>query len=151
MSDDVRYLHGRAAQDEILSEQSATAAQQRADAAYRHALGVSAPARLAGESAPGYRVRLVSGVARFSERWKKVDRAGFAGLAAGGALHVAEEQVYADAVRSAKRSTGPLRKVTEVDPDTGLRITRFYGDPRGWLDQFSNPTRLVTGINRGSR
>lgn len=133
---------------EILAQRAATEAQARAESAYQQVLGCGAPPRLSGESLSEYRIRLVHGLKGFSERWRRVDHAGLAGVARAGALQVAEEQVYADAVHSVKRSTGPLRKVTEVDPDSGLRITRFYGDPSGWMDQFSNPTRYLKGINR---
>lgn len=138
--------------DEILAERGATEVQARADSAYRHALGCGAPPRLSGESLPEYRIRLVDGLRGFSERWKRIDRPGLAGVARSGALGVAEEQVYADAVQSVRRNTGPLRKVTEVDSETGSRITRFYGDPHAWLDDFSLPTRRLTGINtKGNR
>jgi len=139
--------------DEILAERGATEVQARADNAYRHALGCGAPPRLSGESLPEYRIRLVHGLKGFSERWKRIDRPGLAGVARSGALGVAEEQVFNDAIASVRRNVGPLRKVTEVDPDTGLRMTKFYGDPHSWLDQFSNATRYLTGINtnRGSR
>lgn len=138
--------------DLILQERHAQRAQELADPAYRTVLGIGAPARLSGEPLNSYRVRLVNGLKGFSDTWKRATPESLAGLGAAGALDVAAEQVFADAIASVRSNRGPLRKVTEVDPNTGQRITRFYGDPNGWLKQFQNPDRYLTGINtRGQR
>ena len=113
------------------TRQQFVAAQQRADKVYR-AFDSSAPQWLNGETLHQYRRRLLEPHQTHSQKWKTTDLAKI-----GPALDVAEDQIYADAYRSACEPTndGKQRCVTEPD-QAGRMIRRFYGDPRAFVDQF---------------
>ena len=113
------------------TRQQFVAAQQRADKVYR-AFDSEAPQWLIGETLHQYRRRLLEPHQTHSQKWKTTDLAKI-----GPALDVAEDQIYADAYRSACEPTddGKLRRITERDA-AGRSISRYVGDPRAFVDQF---------------
>jgi hypothetical protein len=112
-------------------------AQSRADAVER-AFGRNDAAVLGcvpGESALGYRRRLVRQYQRHSPRWKgaRVEAIGY------DTIGIVEGDVYKDAAAAARdpKNFGPgeLRAIKERD-ESGRMVTRFVGDPMAWMSQF---------------
>ena len=124
-------------------------AQARADTVY-HALGSSAPRPMDGEDLLAYRRRLAKGVQAHSGTWKDIS----IGTLGAEAFGVAENQVYADAMISARNPTdlaeNELREITKTDT-TGRRITSFVGRPGAWMNDFSTGRRIVERFDNGSR
>jgi hypothetical protein len=50
----------------------------------------------------------------------------------------------ADKLQARLAHSGTLQEIIEIDP-VGRRISRFFGDPAAWLDQFKSPARRVIG------
>jgi len=103
-------------------------AQARADSVFS-ALGDRAPRPLDGETGIAYRRRLAGLLKKHSEEWKTVNLGVVAADEA--AFAIAERQIYVAAQAAARHpidiEPGILREVTEVNPATGQRMTKFYG------------------------
>lgn len=136
--------------DDIATEVAASRYRERADAAYRAAVGAPPPGHMPGESLAAYRVRLADGLKGFSQSYRGFNVDSLAGMARAGALANAEETIFQDAIVSAKRPVGPLREVQELDR-SGRPIVKFYGDPAGCWDVFKFPVRRVARFNTGGR
>ena len=132
--------------DSIMTEVAANQHRERAAAAYRAAVGAPPPGHLPGESLAAYRVRLADGLKGWSPTYRKFSVDSLAQMGRAGALHIAEQTIYSDAVVAAKRPVGPLREVREAD-QAGREITKFYGNPSAWMDSFKLPVRRVARFN----
>jgi hypothetical protein len=135
---------------DITDEVRANAFRAQAEPAYRAALNAAPPGHLPGESIASYRVRLATGLKPFSATYKKMSVRDLDQMRRSGALHVAEETIYAEATAAAKRPTGPLREVQEPDR-TGRPIVKFYGSPEQCWAPFKQTPRIVTKFNTGGR
>ena len=131
---------------DITDEVRANAYRAAAEPAYRATLSAAPPGYLSGESVEAYRIRLASGLQPFSATYKKMSVRDLDQMRRSGALHVAEETIYAEATAAAKRPTGPLREVQEPDR-TGRPIVKFYGSPEQCWAPFKQTPRLVTRFN----
>jgi hypothetical protein len=124
--------------------QEMAGAQEKADKVHA-AFGDSAPRPLNGESLLAYRKRLANGLRQHSKAWKDVDVFKLDAVVLG----VAEPQIYADAMSAARNPVDlpadELREVTTMDV-TGRRTTKFVGQPRAWMSNFSANRRRLTGI-----
>ncbi len=112
--------------------------QSRADSVF-HALGEAAPAPMAGEVPDGYRRRLARILQRYSPDWKHIDLH----TVADSVLALAETKIYADALAEAASPTAPPDQLimrTRTNPDSGHRITEFFG----------NGTTFIRGLKRPS-
>ena len=135
---------------DITDEVRANAYRAAAEPGYRATLSAAPPGYLSGESVEAYRIRLASGLQPFSATYKKMSVRDLDQMRRSGALHVAEETIYAEATAAAKRPTGPLREVQEPDR-TGRPILRFYGSPEQCWAPFKQTPRIVTKFNTGGR
>ena len=131
---------------DITDEVRANAYRAAAEPAYRATLSAAPPGYLPGESIAAYRVRLATGLKPFSQTYKTVADRSLAQMYHAGALHNAEATIYAEAERTAKRSSGPLREVIEPDR-TGRQILKFYGDPEQTWAPFKQTPRMVARFN----
>ena len=136
---------------DITDEVRANAYRAAADGAYRAAVGGSAPAHLPGESVEAYRIRLASGLQPFSATYKKLSVRDLDGMRRSGALHIAEQTIFEEAVAAARRPTGPLRETQDPPDRSGRSITRFFGSPEDCWGPFKQPPKYVTRFNTGSR
>jgi hypothetical protein len=122
--------------------------QAKADSVYA-AFGDSAPGPLRGETLQAYRTRLASGLKNHSEAWKGVDLS----RVDSSVLSIAEEQIYADAAKSAMNPTDipedMLIERTRKD-ETGRVIKTFIGKPSAWTNQFKAPRMIQRQINKGA-
>jgi hypothetical protein len=123
--------------------------QARADAVFR-AFGEAAPPPMSGEIPPSYRRRLSRMLQRHSPDWKDIDLYAIPDAV----LAVAEQKIYADAKEASKTPDVPEGRQlsrTTVDPDTGHRVTMFYGD--SFIKRFTGPKfyvkRFLTPQGRG--
>ena len=132
--------------DSIMTEVAANQHRERAAAAYRAAVGAPPPGHLPGESLAAYRVRLADGLKGWSPTYRKFSVDSLAQMHRAGALAVAEDTIYQDAIAAAKRPTGPLRAVPEKD-QSGREIVKFFGDPKHVWDAFKLPVRRVARFN----
>lgn len=135
-----------ASRTDIEAEVYANQNRQRADEAFRHALGCPAPGRFADESVVAHRIRQLSALTQFSPNWKTSTPESLREMHRANALHIVEAEVFADAVEYGKRSTGPLR-VIETPDDAGRPVRRFYGDADACWGQFKLPVRCVARFN----
>ena len=107
-----------------------TAAQVKADAAFQ-AWGKQAPPPIASETALRYRVRTANMLKHHSKLYGGVDLSAVA-AADSAAFDAVELQIMADAVEASKNPGGlpggEFRPMTHVDPLTGVRTTRFFGE-----------------------
>lgn len=99
------------------------------------------PARNFGENMVGYRVRLADGLKHHSSDYSKLSTRDMLALHRAGALGIAEKQIYADAVRGAQNSSGPLREIIERD-QSGRAIHRFVGSETEAWAPFRFPTMI---------
>lgn len=109
--------------------------------------GDSAPAPLMAETLPQYRRRLVEPYKQHSPAWSRADLS----RCPDEVLDVAEKQILADARREALAPTKvPAGTLVErqTRDQAGRLITKFYGDPGAWMDQFKMPGRRLVGVNR---
>jgi hypothetical protein len=129
-------------------ERSMQAMQAKADAAYMEA-NRRAPPPLGHERPDEYRMRLISGLQRYSPRWKSADLRSTA--AAAGALDIVETQIFDDARkygRTADLRPGEIRerplttpagtRVIEFDGGEGAHFTRQFAHP-AFRAQFHTP------------
>lgn len=134
--------------DEVpASERDALAAAQvRADSVMAM-LGDRAPAPIPGETSLDYRKRLASRLRQHSPRFKESRFDGFDSVTMG----LVEDQVYADAVASAKAgpssTPGVLVPFQERD-SAGRLITRFHGDIGAFIAPFVPQDRQLVKLNR---
>ena len=135
---------------DITDEVRANAFRAQAEPAYRAALNAAPPGHLPGESVEAYRIRLASGLQPFTKTYRTMSTRDLDQMRRSGALHVAEETIYAEATAAAKRPTGPLREVQEPDR-TGRPIVKFYGSPEQCWAPFKQTPRIVTKFNTGGR
>jgi hypothetical protein len=121
------------------------AARIRADSVYG-SFGEEAPAPWSNESPLAYRRRLLRPLLRHSATFKGADvyavndAATFDGI---------EKTVYADALTASKTPevpAGQMIKRTNVDPETGHRVTTFYSNET-IFKRFSAPSQRVTRFN----
>jgi hypothetical protein len=126
-----------------------TKAQARADEVALE-FGQRAPRPMAGETPISYRRRLAAQYQPHSPKWKERDLA----AVNDSVLDIAEEQIYADAVKVAQTApevpAGTLRAITRKDV-TGRTITEFQGSMGAWMDQFKAPIQKQVSINNGSK
>lgn len=124
-------------------------AQAKADSIYA-AHSSKSPRPLDGETLLGYRRRMASQLKEHSPTWKGVDLSAIADEAA---FTIAESQIYADAMQSARNPVdlplGQLREIVSQD-ETGRRMVSFAGQPISWMDGFSAPRRRVSAISNKS-
>ena len=135
---------------DITDEVRANAYRAAAEPAYRATLSAAPPGYLPGESVEAYRIRLASGLQPFTKTYRTMSTRDLDQMRRSGALHVAEETIYAEATAAAKRPTGPLREVQEPDR-TGRQILKFYGDPEQTWAPFKQQPRMVARFNTGGR
>jgi hypothetical protein len=148
-ADAARTRSAADAETERKNETERADAQARADAVAA-AFGEQSPPPLSGERAADYRVRLLRRFQKYSPQFKDADlhtiadAATFAGI---------ESVVYSDA---AKASSSPevlnarATKRTRINPDTGHRVTEFFG-PDSIFKTFSAPVMAVTAFNVSER
>lgn len=109
-------------------------AQARCDSVAQM-FGLRAEPPLAGEHIDAYRRRLVAPLQKYSQASQKinVDRLDSA------TFDLVEERIYADAQTAARAPDDPtpgrLTPVRSVDA-AGRTITRYFGDPDGWMAPF---------------
>lgn len=105
-----------------------------------------APKPMAGETVNQFRLRLMRGLQKLSQRYKEAD---LKLIGDARALSEIETQIFADAERAAFDPTviGPRLHTVTKRSDGGHTIHTFFGDPRAWLDMFSGRRQLVTAIN----
>ena len=129
-----------------------TTAQGRADSVWQMH-GKQAPPALGGETVTAYRLRLLREMQPHSPEWKDKNL-GTLAAADAAILDTAEKLIYADAAVAARTMTslpGQLRMERQVDPDSGLRINRWYGDPNSWMDAFKTPYQVATRVGGEDR
>lgn len=143
-TDEMSYLRAQVAEAErriraLTREQSIderneiAQAMTRADgvAAY---YGHRAPPPIPGETASQYRCRLLESFKKYSPRFKAADLSRLDAAM----IPSVEDYVYHDAqasaVRSESHAAGTLTPVTTHE--AGRAITRFCGDPLGWMAPF---------------
>ena len=136
---------------DITDEVRANAYRAAAEPAYRATLSAAPPGYLSGESVEAYRIRLASGLQPFSATYKKMSVRDLDQMRRSGALHVAEETIYAEATAAAKRPTGPLRETQDPPDRSGRSITRFFGSPEDCWAPFKQQPRMVARFNTGGR
>ena len=126
-------------------------AQEKADAAFS-AFGDSAPPPMAGESLLDYRLRLLGKLQDHSPVWKGRELGRIA-RADATLVDVAEQQIYADAVRAADQPAdlkpGEMREVVRRDA-AGRPVSTFKGKT-SFVRQFTVPGRRVANFARPSR
>ena len=135
---------------DVADEVRATQYRARADAGYRAAVGAPPPGHLPGESGTAYRLRLLDAMKGFSRTYRRLSTGDLAQMHRAGALRVAEDTVYQDAVAAARRPVGRLREVQELDR-ANRPIDKFYGDPGECWAPFKLPVRRVARFNTGGR
>jgi hypothetical protein len=120
-----------------------TKAQAKADSVYA-AFGDSAPRYVEGERLNHYRQRLLEPIKKHSPEWRSADLSRMSE----DVLRIAEAKIYSDAAREAREPSnvpaGTLVERVERDA-TGRKISRFYGSPSVWMDQFKSEVRYLTG------
>jgi hypothetical protein len=125
-----------------------TSAQARADSVMQQ-FGEEAPRFMVGETPRTYRQRLAAMLQKYSDKWKDIR---LDAITDDSAFKVIEDQVYADAVASARRprgmKPGTLREITRRSP-SGHIITEFAGTD-SFVTQFRRPLRRVGRFNLGS-
>jgi 8-oxo-dGTP pyrophosphatase MutT (NUDIX family) len=125
-------------------------AQSKCDSVAQ-AFGKRAPAPLRGEKVMAYRKRLLGAYKVHSADYKDID-VGIINDAA--MLAVVEKRVFADAMQAAMHPVdvpvGQLREITRVDPDTGVRITSFFGQGT-FIGAMKRPSLRVTEIHTKNR
>jgi hypothetical protein len=96
-----------------------------------------------GERIVAYRRRSAREHQQYSPAWKDVNLDELSGQT----LRNAVSQIFSDSIAA---SSSPatygetLREVRRRDPDTGVSIKEYYGQPRAWMSQFSGgPPRLA--------
>ena len=139
-------MSGDTSRSDIVEEMHASQYRAAADAAYRAAVNAPAPGHLPGESTAAYRLRLASGLKGFSPTYKSFTVESLASMHQAGALHIAEETIFHDAVAAARRPVGPLRETHEFD-QADRKVIRFAGDPEHCWGQFKLPVRRVARFN----
>ena len=133
--------------DDVVDEVRANTYRQRAEEAYRATLNAAPPGHLPGESVESYRIRLASGLQPFSATYKKMSTRDLDGMRRSGALHIAEQTIFEEAVAAARRPTGPLRETQDPPDRSGRSITRFFGSPEDCWGPFKQPPKYVTRFN----
>ncbi len=136
---------------DITDEVRANTYRQRAEEAYRATLNAAPPGHLPGESVESYRIRLASGLKGFSPTYGRMSVRDLDQMRRAGALHIAEETIYAEATAAARRPTGPLRETQEPPDRSGRSITRFFGSPEDCWAPFKQQPRMVARFNTGGR
>ena len=138
------------AQAAALREQSAANADVQARADHvASAWGERAPAPMQGETTLGYRVRLLRHHQQHCTEpsFKALDLGALA-AAQPLALDGIETRIYADSVAASANPIGPDDRLihrTRVDPDTGHRITEFFGR-RTFIYGLKRPSMAVTAF-----
>ncbi|HQU25247.1 MAG TPA: DUF2213 domain-containing protein [Acidiphilium sp.] len=110
-----------------------SAAQTRADGVLQ-LLGERPIAPLPGESATGYRKRVLAGLKKHSGKLKDIA----VDALDGAALDTIEDAIFADAQAAARTPNavrGKLIAIVTTDA-AGRKITKYHGDPRAWRGQF---------------
>lgn len=131
---------------DVTDEVRANEYRARADAAFRATVNAPPPGHLPGESVTAYRLRLLDAMKGFSPTYRKLPTESLASMARAGALGIAEETVFQDAVAAGRRPTGKLRAVDEPD-GSGRVIRKFYGSPEECWGPFKLPVRRVSRFN----
>ncbi len=137
--------------DDVVDEVRASTYRQRAEEAYYAALSAPPPAHLPAESVASYRIRLASGLKGFSPTYGRMSVRDLDGMRRAGALHIAEETIFEEAIAAARRPTGPLRETQDPPDRSGRRITRFFGSPEDCWAPFKQQPRMVARFNTGGR
>ena len=139
-----RYLNARLADAErriaaLTREPSASerdeisAAMTRADAVAA-LYGTTASRPVPGESATAYRKRLLQTFKAYSPRFKDADMTRLDAAT----VPAIEHHVFADAEASARSGAAipPGRLVAVTERMDGRDVTKFLGDPLGWMAPF---------------
>ena len=117
-------------------------AQAKADSVMQ-LFGKAAPRWLAGESLANYRKRLATPLRVHSSTWKDEKLSDLPDSVFG----KIEGAIYADAAIAARHPVdlgeGEFRKITNVDPDTGLKQITWAGD-HSFIKDLGRPGRRVT-------
>lgn len=109
-------------------------AQSKADSVAQM-FGISAARPMQGETALGYRRRVISGFQKHSDAWKSVKLNGLSD----DAFAVAESQILHDAEKAARTPAalpkdGSLREVKKRDASDRM-VTYFHGSPKSWMQE----------------
>ncbi len=137
--------------NDVVDEVRANAFRAQAEPAYYAALNAAPPGHLPGESVEAYRIRLASGLKGFSPTYGRMSTRDLDGMRRSGALHIAEQTIFEEAVATARRPTGPLRATQDPPDRSGRSITRFFGNPEDCWSPFKQPPKYVTRFNTGGR
>jgi 8-oxo-dGTP pyrophosphatase MutT (NUDIX family) len=131
---DAEEVEAKKKADEDAERPAMADAQAKCDSVMAN-FGEQAPRAMQGENLLSYRRRLVTKLQKHSTAWSKVDLS----RADAATLDVAESQIYADAVQSARRggdvAEGVLLEIKQAD-SAGRMVSTFRGHPRVWLNQF---------------
>jgi hypothetical protein len=124
----------------IDDEHRMVAAQSRADALYRGAGRLPAPAPEPHERPAAYERRLADGLRIYSPRWSKanVERM------PDDAFAIARDQIYADAAANARTHGLRANELKPIPTRTasGHESVEYVGGPEAWFGkQFSRPAR----------
>ena len=124
----------------IDDEHRMVAAQSRADALYRGAGRLPAPAPEPHERPAAYERRLADGLRSYSPRWSKanVERM------PDDVFAIARDQIYADAATNAKSHGLEARQLKPIPARTaaGHESVEWVGGPQSWFGrQFERPAR----------
>jgi len=117
--------------------------QAEADAAYRQLGEPAAPPPLDGEWLPHYRKRLLQPLQQHSPDWKGAELPSDERV-----LNIAQKQILEAARHEAVAPTNiPPGQLVErrTRDESGRMISRFYGDPAAWMDQFAGERKRVVG------
>lgn len=132
-----------ASRTDTTDEVRANTYRQQAASAYHAAVGAAPPAHLPGESIESYRLRLASGLQPFTKTYRSMSVRDLDQMRRSGALHIAEQTIYQEAVEHARRPVGPLRETQDPPDRAGRVITRFFGSPEDCWAPFKQQPRLA--------
>ena len=124
----------------IEDEHRMVAAQSRADALYRGAGRLPAPAPEPHERPAAYERRLADGLRIYSQRWARAN----VSVMPDDAFAIARDQIYADAAANAKTHGLQARQLKPIPTRTasGHESVEWVGGPEAWFGkQFERPAR----------
>jgi hypothetical protein len=133
------------AERERSEEHERTDAQARCDAVAQ-LFGERSPAPMSGENTMAYRKRLLRRFQQHSPQFKDADLGAIADAAT---FTGVESVVYADAAKASATPDVPegmMFKRTKVDPDSGHRITEFFGK-NTFIYGLKRPNMRVVSFN----
>jgi hypothetical protein len=112
--------------------------------------GKRAPRPLDGQTLIAYRRFLASSLKEHSAAWKAID---LNVIADDVAFSNVEKTIYADALQAGLNPVSPsedfLMEIIKEDV-TGRKISEFVGKPTAWMNQFTQPKRMLVGIRNSN-